>query len=66
MSNDKPTIIGPTTLVQASLVITLVSAALSFGIMWQRVDDLDARLARIETKVDTIIQKQTTASVAAK
>ncbi len=40
------------TKVTIGLVITIAGAAASFGVVWQKLNDMDRRLVRIENKID--------------
>ena len=55
--SDKPSIITKDSLVPLGLVITLVGAALSFGVMYQRINDVDTRLTRMEEKLDRLSER---------
>lgn len=55
--------ISHATAVSIGLVITMLGASMSFGIMWQKVNDMDRRLARIEDKLDTQLHATADAGV---
>jgi len=48
--------ISTDTTVTMGLVITLLGAAFSFGIMWSRIQSLAKQVERIEHKVDEILE----------
>lgn len=50
--------ITPNTAISIGLVITLLAAAVSFGVMYQRVTELDRRMARVEDKLDTLLSQK--------
>jgi len=51
------------TFVSIGLVITLVFAGVSFGVMYQRVDDMGRRLVRVEDKIDKLVELRLTQTV---
>ena len=54
-----PTILTKDTLMPLGLVITLIGAALSFGVMYGEVRGLDRRMARVEDKLDALLLSRT-------
>lgn len=46
--------------ITASVVFLLVSAAISWGIMYQKVNNLEDRMVRVENKLDKIIESRIT------
>jgi len=54
---EKPSIITKDSLVPLGLVITLLAAAGSFGVMYQRLNDVDTRLTRMEDKIDRLSER---------
>ena len=54
---EKPSIISKDSLIPLGLVLTLLGAAISFGVMYQRINDVDARLTRMEDKIDRLSER---------
>ena len=46
--------------ITASVVFLLISAAISWGIMYQKVNNLEDRMVRVENKLDKIIESRIT------
>ena len=54
---EKASIISKDSLIPLGLVLTLLGAAISFGVMYQRINDVDARLTRMEDKIDRLSER---------
>lgn len=54
---EKPPLISKESLIPLGLVLTLLGAAVSFGVMYQRIDDVDSRLTRMEAKLDRLSER---------
>ena len=54
---EKPSIISKESLLPVGLVLTLLGAAISFGVMYQRINDVDTRLTRMEDKLDRLSER---------
>lgn len=54
---EKPSLISKDSLVPVGLVMTLLGAAVSFGVMYQRINDVDTRLTRMEEKLDRLSER---------
>lgn len=55
-TNSNDMTVNHATTVSIGLAITMLGAATSFGVMWQKVNDLDARMARVESKLDRALE----------
>lgn len=54
---EKPSIISKDSLLPLGLVFTLLAAAVSFGIMYEKVSEMDSRLTRMEGKLDRLSER---------
>ena len=54
---EKASIISKESLLPLGLVFTLLAAAVSFGIMYEKVSEMDSRLTRMEGKLDRLSER---------
>ena len=70
MSETKQAVISPGTLVNASMVVTMLAAAVSFGIMYQKIEgvreqvsSMNVKMTKMDDKLDRLAESKLTVSL---
>ncbi len=66
---ERPSVINKDSLIPLGLVITLVGAAGSFGVMWNKVEEvrgdiqeMKAQVTKLDDKMDALLQQRSVAN----